>query len=36
MDLQIWYSWGWMPGLFILGLMVLGLLTAFIYACDRV
>jgi hypothetical protein len=31
MDLQIW-----LLGLFALGLAMMGLLTAFIYACDRI
>jgi hypothetical protein len=26
----------WLPGLFLLGLATLGILYAFIYACDRV
>jgi hypothetical protein len=31
MDLQTW-----LPGLFVLGLALMGMLSAFIYACDRV
>ena len=31
MDLTIW-----LPALFVLGLVTLGLLFAFVYACDRV
>jgi hypothetical protein len=26
----------WLPGLFLLGLATLGILFAFVYACDRV
>jgi hypothetical protein len=26
----------WLPGLFVLGLATLGILFAFVYACDRV
>ena len=31
MDLTIW-----LPAMFILGIIILGLLTAFISACDKV
>jgi hypothetical protein len=26
----------WLPGLFVLGLATLGMLFAFVYACERV
>jgi hypothetical protein len=26
----------WLPGLFVLGLAVMGLLFAFVFACDKV